>query len=96
MATINQLLILTNLESYNAVLINQGKTQKERMKLLRQLVVQQLQTLDSLNVNSLTKLELRELTVQTKEQGYSQSTSLLAHKNSEAVFKLHSDGELDS
>ena len=58
MATINQLLILANLESYNAVLINQGKDQEERMKLLRQLVVQQLQTLNSLNVNNLPKLEL--------------------------------------
>lgn len=27
-ATINQLLVLANLESYNAVLINQGKNQK--------------------------------------------------------------------
>lgn len=56
-ATIKQLLILANLESYNAVLINQGKTQEERMKLLRQLVVQQLQTLNSLSVNNLPKLE---------------------------------------
>ena len=57
-ATINQLLILANLESKNAVLNNQGKDQEERMKLLRQLVVQQLQTLNSLNVNNLPKLEL--------------------------------------
>ena len=58
MATINQLLVLANLESYNAVLINQGKTQEERMKLLRQLVVQQLKTLDTLNVKNLPRLEL--------------------------------------
>lgn len=58
MATINQLLILANLESYNAVLINQGKTQEERMKLLRQLVVQQLKTLDSLSVNNLQSIEM--------------------------------------
>lgn len=45
-ATLNQLLVLVNLESYNAVLINQGKKQKERMELLRQLAVQQLQTLE--------------------------------------------------
>lgn len=57
-ATINQLLILTNLESYNAILINQGKTQEERMKLLRQLVVQQLKTLDTLSVNNLPRLEM--------------------------------------
>lgn len=47
-ASISQLLVLSNLESYNAVLINQGKTQAERMELLRELVVQQLRTLDSL------------------------------------------------
>ena len=45
-ATLNQLLVLANLESYNAVLINQGKKQKERMELLRQLAIQQLQTLE--------------------------------------------------
>lgn len=33
-ATRNQLLVFVNLESYNAVLINQGKKQKERMELL--------------------------------------------------------------
>lgn len=57
-ATINQLLVMANLESYNAVLINQEKTQEERMRLLRQLVVQQLQTLDSLNISSLPQIEL--------------------------------------
>lgn len=56
-ATINQLLVLANLESYNAILINQGKTQEERMKLLRKLVVQQLQTLNSLDVNNLPKMK---------------------------------------
>lgn len=56
-ATLNQLLVLANLESYNAVLINQGKDQKERMELLRQLTVQQLQTLETVNLNSLPKLE---------------------------------------
>ncbi len=55
-ATLNQLLVLANLESYNAVLINQGKLQKERMELLRQLAVQQLQTLETLSLNNLPKL----------------------------------------
>lgn len=57
-ATINQLLVLSNLESYNAVLIRQEKCQEERIKLLRQLVMQQLQTLESLKINSLPKLDL--------------------------------------
>ncbi len=56
-ATLNQLLVLANLESYNAVLINQGKDQKERMELLRRLTVQQLQTLETVNLNNLPKLE---------------------------------------
>ena len=57
-ATLNQLLVLANLESYNAVLINQGKKQKERMELLRQLAVQQLQMLETVSLNNLPKLEV--------------------------------------
>ena len=55
-ATLNQLLVLANLESYNAVLINQGKDQKERMELLRQLAIQQLQTLKNVSLNNLPNL----------------------------------------
>ena len=47
---------LANLESYNAVLINQGKNQRERMELLRQLAVQQLQTLETVSLNNLPGL----------------------------------------
>lgn len=57
-ATLNQLLVLVNLESYNAVLINQDKNQKERMELLRMLTVQQLQTLETVSLNNLPKLEV--------------------------------------
>ena len=56
-AALNQLLVLANLESYNAVLINQGKNQKERMELLRLLAVQQLQTLEKVSLNNLPTLE---------------------------------------
>ena len=52
-ASIGQLLVLANLESYNAVLINQGKPQSERMVLLRELVIQQLKTLGSISLNAL-------------------------------------------
>ena len=55
-ATLNQLLILANLESYNAVLIHQGKNQKERMELLRQLVLQQICTLESISTDKLPRL----------------------------------------
>ena len=59
-ATLNQLLVLANLESYNAVLINQGKNQKERMELLRQLAVQQLQTLEMISLNNFPKIEEKQ------------------------------------
>lgn len=44
-ATINQLLVLANIESYNAILINQDKPQSERLVLLREMVKQQLKTI---------------------------------------------------
>ena len=56
-ASINELLVLANLESYNAILIKQGKSQKERMLLLRELVVQQLKTLAAVGTNSLSRIE---------------------------------------
>lgn len=55
-ASLNQLLVLANLESYNAILIQQGKSQEERMKLLWQLAVRQLQILKTENLNHLPKL----------------------------------------
>lgn len=56
-ATLQQLLVLANLESYNAVLIGQKKTQGERLKLLRDLALQQLQTLNSLSMDNLPRIE---------------------------------------
>ena len=59
-ATLNQLLVLANLESYNAILINQGKSQKERMELLRHLAVQQLRTLETVSINNIARLETNQ------------------------------------
>ena len=56
-ATLQQLLVLANLESYNAVLIGQKKTQGDRLKLLRELALQQLQTLNSLSMDNLARIE---------------------------------------
>ncbi len=56
-ATLNQLLVLANLESYNAILIEQGKSQAERMQLLHDLAVQQMRTLNSLEVSELPGIE---------------------------------------
>ena len=52
-ASISQLLVLANMESYNSILINQKKPQAERMKLLRELVIQQLTVLEKLDINML-------------------------------------------
>ena len=41
-------------------LINQGKNQKERMELLRQLAVQQLQTLEMISLNNFPKIEEKQ------------------------------------
>ena len=54
-ASLQQLLVLANLESYNAVLIRQKVTQKERMNLLRALVIQQLNTLQQADLAQLPK-----------------------------------------
>ena len=49
-ASIEQLLVLANMECYNAVLIKQEKPQKERMELLHQLAVQQISSLSEGNL----------------------------------------------
>ena len=55
-ATLNQLLVLANMESYNAILIEQGKMQSERLVMLRQLVIKQMQTLEYTNNVGLKRL----------------------------------------
>lgn len=55
-ANLNQLLVLANMESYNAVLIEQGKTQSERLVLLRKLAIKQMQTMESLSKSSLAQI----------------------------------------
>jgi len=56
-ASLQQLLVLANMESYNAILINQGCEQAERMKLLHDLAVQQMRTLSSLDMSGLPQIE---------------------------------------
>jgi hypothetical protein len=55
-ANLNQLLVLANMESYNAVLIEQGKEQSERLVLLRELAVRQMETLASISMDRLPQL----------------------------------------
>lgn len=55
-ASIHQLLVLANMESYNAVLIEQGKTQSERLVALRELAIKQMQTLEAISMDNLPRL----------------------------------------
>jgi len=56
-ATLNQLLVLANMESYNAILIEQGMPQPERLQLLNQLAVNQMETMEKINASEIKKLE---------------------------------------
>ena len=56
-ATIYQLLVLANMESYNAILIQQGKAQEERMNLLHELAVQQMSTMSTFDLKPLPGAE---------------------------------------
>ena len=58
-ATIYQLLVLSNMESYNAILIQQRKSQAERMKLLHELAVQQMTTMSMLDLKKLPGIEVK-------------------------------------
>ena len=49
-ASIRQLLVLANLESYNAILIEQGMEQGARLELLRQTAIKQLKTIAGLEL----------------------------------------------
>ena len=55
-ASINQLLVLANMESYNAILIEQGKSQSERLVLIRNLAIKQLTTLSSVEMPDILTL----------------------------------------
>ncbi len=55
-ADLNQLLVLANMESYNAVLIGQGKKMSERLVLLRELALKQMETLSLVSMDSLKRL----------------------------------------
>ena len=56
-ASLNELLVLANMESYNAVLISKGIEQKERMMELRKLARTQLLSLEKINAIGIKSLE---------------------------------------
>jgi hypothetical protein len=55
-ASLNQLLVLANMESYNAILIEQGKSQPERLQLLNELAIRQLEEIQDINKDKIEKL----------------------------------------
>ena len=55
-ANLNQLLVLANMESYNAILIEQGKSMSERLVLLRDLAIRQMSTLTRISTEHLPML----------------------------------------
>lgn len=55
-ASLNELLVLANMESYNAILIEKGYSQKDRLIELRKLVRTQMTSLEAMERNELNKL----------------------------------------
>ncbi len=56
-ASLNELLVLANMESYNAILIGKCMNQKERMIELRKLARTQLMSIEKLNNTGIKSLE---------------------------------------
>lgn len=56
-ASLNELLVLSNMESYNAIMIEKGISQANRMVELRKLARTQLLALEKLNDTSVKKIE---------------------------------------
>ena len=55
-AELNQLLVLANMESYNAILIEQGKAMSERLVMLRELMLKQMETLSTVSMEAIKRL----------------------------------------
>jgi len=45
------------MESYNAILIEQGKPQSERIQLLNKLAIRQLEAIEKIGIDTIKKLE---------------------------------------
>ncbi len=56
-ASLNQLLVLANMESYNAILIEQGMSQAERLLLLNKLAIRQLKAIEEIGTKEINKLK---------------------------------------
>ena len=56
-ASLQQLLVLANMESYNAILIEQGLSQGDRLQRLRDMAIRQMQTISELSLENLPLIE---------------------------------------
>lgn len=56
-ASLTQLLVLSNMESYNAILIEQNKEQSERIVLLHDLAINQTSIMESIETNKLPLID---------------------------------------
>ena len=55
--SLNELLVLANMESYNAILIEQGKAQSERIILLNKLAIHQLRAIENISIDAVKRLK---------------------------------------
>lgn len=55
-ANLNQLLVLANMESYNAILIEQGRAMSKRLVLLREFAIKQMKTLAMVSMDGIKQL----------------------------------------
>lgn len=67
-ADLHQLTVLSNLESYNAIMISQGLPQEERLMELNKIAISQLKTLRSMSNYSLDKLKSPNLKLLEKPE----------------------------
>ena len=52
-ASLQQLLVLSNLESYNAALVEQGMLMSERLQMLRNMAIRQMKTISELSLEKM-------------------------------------------
>lgn len=75
MASINELAILSNLESLNSILIKNGLSKKDRYKILRETVVDQKRTLDSIDIVKTLKKESNSTFIDHQKRASNNSDS---------------------
>ena len=59
-ADLKYLLVLANMESYNAVMIEQGKSMSERLVLLHDMAKKQLKAIEGINLESMKRLSIEK------------------------------------